>query len=250
MLPNPDEVHSQRELVAVLGLLKDRSGLTYRQLESRARRAGFRLPRSTVASTLARTTLPKEEFVTALVRACGADPATWQEAYRRVADLRPEADTGAHSVVTQPRQLPYCAPDLIGHERELSAVVDWLTSPHAQPPVTVITGPPGVGKSVLALRALRRVVAHYPDGQLYVELRCATPGAEPLPVDHVVTRLLRGLGIPPYQLPADISECTALLRSLLADRRVLGSVCGCDHQVVRVSSLSQIIEARRWRPAR
>ncbi|MEU6325497.1 hypothetical protein [Streptomyces sp. NPDC047009] len=31
---------------------------------------------------------------------------------------------------------------------------------------------------------------------------------------------------------------------------VLGRVFGCDQQVVRVRSLSQIIEARRWRPAR
>ncbi|MGW7674580.1 hypothetical protein ACWGJX_47455, partial [Streptomyces sp. NPDC054775] len=31
---------------------------------------------------------------------------------------------------------------------------------------------------------------------------------------------------------------------------VLGRVLSCDHWVVRVRSLTQIIEARRWRPAR
>ncbi|MDX3798903.1 NB-ARC domain-containing protein [Streptomyces sp. AK04-3B] len=220
-LPDPAGIHTQRELVAVLRLLKDRTGLTYRQLESRARRAGHRLPRSTIASVLARTTLPREEFVTALVRACGLNPARWQEAHRRIAGQAGPTDDDPHESTPRPWQMPYCAPGLRGHDKEVDSVVTWLTNTHDPAPVQVITGPPGVGKSVVALRAVGRAAAHYPDGQLYVELRRPRPMAEPLPAADVVDRLLRGFGFPPAQLPAGAAERAALLRTTLTERRVL-----------------------------
>ncbi|MHC3455724.1 NB-ARC domain-containing protein [Streptomyces prasinus] len=220
-LPDPDAVHSPRELVVLLRLLKSVSGLTYRQLESRARRAGLRLPRSTIASALTRDALPKEEFVTALAHICGADAEPWQEAYRRVTVQSGDEECGPHALFAQPRQTPYCPPDLTGHEQELRTVVEWLASPRTEPPVTVVTGPPGVGKTVLALRTLPRVASHFPNGHLYVELRGNGPDGAPVPVRHVVTRLLRGLGVRPQQLPTDLGEGAALLRSLLAERRVL-----------------------------
>ncbi|WP_031509582.1 NB-ARC domain-containing protein [Streptomyces megasporus] len=221
LLPDPDGIHTERELIAGLRMLKNRTGLTYRQLESRARRAGHHLPRSTIASVLARTTLPREEFVTTLVQACRLDPEPWRKAYCRVAHRDTAPGSGSGDPAARPWQMPYCPPDLVGHEEELRSVANWLTAPYAPSPVTVITGPPGVGKSVLALRAIRRAAAHYPDGQLYVELRGATPEAEPLPVERIVGRLLRGLGIPAAQLPADASERMALLRTVLSDRKVL-----------------------------
>ncbi|MGP4001683.1 helix-turn-helix domain-containing protein [Streptomyces sp. 8N706] len=67
----PDEARDAAEFVAMLRSLKERSGLTFRQLEERAAGHGDVLARSTVADVLRRQTLPRGELVAALVRACG-----------------------------------------------------------------------------------------------------------------------------------------------------------------------------------
>jgi hypothetical protein len=51
--------------------LKAWSGMTHRDLERRAAAAGDVLPRSTLAAALRRDSLPREELLTAFVRACG-----------------------------------------------------------------------------------------------------------------------------------------------------------------------------------
>ncbi|MEU3732044.1 helix-turn-helix domain-containing protein [Streptomyces sp. NPDC033538] len=51
--------------------LKERAGLTYRQLEERAAEHGGVLPRSTLADVLRGRTLPRPELLTAFVQACG-----------------------------------------------------------------------------------------------------------------------------------------------------------------------------------
>ncbi|MFF2300929.1 helix-turn-helix domain-containing protein [Streptomyces sp. NPDC058128] len=79
--PDPREARTPAEFLARLQALKDRSGLTYRELSVRAEARGDVLPRSTVANMLARATLPREELLTAFVRACGATPdelAEWR----------------------------------------------------------------------------------------------------------------------------------------------------------------------------
>ncbi|MCP2258193.1 hypothetical protein LX15_001887 [Streptoalloteichus tenebrarius] len=89
--PDPRSAQSSEEYVAALRRLKDRSGLTYRQIERRAAEAGAALPRSTVASMLNRGSLPREELVVSLVTACGGSPdevAEWVEARRRLASAR------------------------------------------------------------------------------------------------------------------------------------------------------------------
>ncbi|GIG87947.1 hypothetical protein Pen02_28830 [Plantactinospora endophytica] len=64
------------------------SGLTYRQLEAKAAAAGDVLPSSTIATALGRSTLPREELVAALTKACGlgeADVQRWVTARRKIA---------------------------------------------------------------------------------------------------------------------------------------------------------------------
>ncbi|MFE2671379.1 helix-turn-helix domain-containing protein [Streptomyces mirabilis] len=51
--------------------LKERSGLTYRELEVKAARNGDMLARSTLADVLGRTNLPRPDVLAAFVRACG-----------------------------------------------------------------------------------------------------------------------------------------------------------------------------------
>ncbi|MFC9228566.1 helix-turn-helix domain-containing protein [Streptomyces decoyicus] len=94
--PDPADLRSAEEFMAALRALKARSGLTLRQLESRAADRGDVLPRSTVADILRKQTLPRPDLVAALVRACGEQDrlAEWTRAWKRLACEVPVADTG------------------------------------------------------------------------------------------------------------------------------------------------------------
>jgi hypothetical protein len=86
--PQPGGVTTAAEFVVALRQVRLWSGLSYRQLSGKANAAGDVLPPSTLASVLNRTALPKEEFVVALVRACGFGPETvaaWVLARKRLA---------------------------------------------------------------------------------------------------------------------------------------------------------------------
>ncbi|GHG03915.1 hypothetical protein [Streptomyces zaomyceticus] len=92
--PDPREARTPAEFLALLQALKDRSGLTYRELSALAETRGEVLPRSTVANMLARATLPREELLTVFVRACGVAPgelAGWLEVRRELAGRGPYA---------------------------------------------------------------------------------------------------------------------------------------------------------------
>ncbi|GHB34149.1 hypothetical protein GCM10010377_26130 [Streptomyces viridiviolaceus] len=84
---DPGDAGTPAEYVALLRRLKERSGLTYRQLEQKAAERGDVLARSTLADVLRRDALPRAELVTALVRACGAqeEESAWLAARARLA---------------------------------------------------------------------------------------------------------------------------------------------------------------------
>ena len=86
-------------------------------------------------------------------------------------------------------------------------------------PVAIVSGAPGVGKSALAVHIGHRLRAHFPDGHWHVRLAGAS-GSPREPLD-VLGELLGLAGIEPYEIPADLEPRAALLRSTLADRRVL-----------------------------
>lgn len=86
--PQPAQLRTRAEYVAGLRALRTWSGLTYRELEAKATAHADTLPASTIATTLGRTTLPRERFVDAYARACGLaerDVGAWLEARRRIA---------------------------------------------------------------------------------------------------------------------------------------------------------------------
>ena len=87
-------------------------------------------------------------------------------------------------------------------------------------PVVILSGPPGVGKTALAVHVAHQVRADYPDGQLYADLQGYSPSA-PLTPAVVLARFLHALGIPADQVPTDQEDQAGLYRSLLADRRGL-----------------------------
>lgn len=121
-----------------------------------------------------------------------------------------------------PRQLPPDVAAFTGRQAQLRWLDTLLPRPGAATGavVAVVDGMAGVGKTALAVHWGHRVTGHFPDGQLYADLRGHSPGS-PLPPWQVLAGFLRELGLPADQVPADLAEASARYRSLLADRRIL-----------------------------
>ncbi|GAA3039340.1 ATP-binding protein [Actinokineospora globicatena] len=127
---------------------------------------------------------------------------------------------GGHTRHPVPSQLPGDVSGFVnrGHERRvLDAVLDGGAAAGG---LYVITGTAGVGKTSLALHWAHSVRRHFPDGQLYVNLRGYDPGV-PVSAAQALDRFLRALGLPRERIPNATDDRSALFRSLLADRRVL-----------------------------
>lgn len=86
--------------------------------------------------------------------------------------------------------------------------------------VCVIAGTAGVGKTSLAVRWSHRAKAHFPDGQLYINLRGYDPG-EPVTPMQALERFLHALHTPAAAIPVELEARSALFRSLIADKRIL-----------------------------
>ncbi|MBT2384260.1 XRE family transcriptional regulator [Streptomyces sp. ISL-11] len=84
----PQGARDAGEFTARMRRLKERSGLTYRELEQRAQDRGDVLARSTLSDVLQRQALPRPELLVAFLRACGVDDerevAAWLETRSRI----------------------------------------------------------------------------------------------------------------------------------------------------------------------
>jgi DNA-binding SARP family transcriptional activator len=133
--------------------------------------------------------------------------------------LRAELDAapgpGLLAAITPVCQLPLDLPDFTGRADVVADLVERVTHA-AAPTVVVLSGPPGVGKSAVAVRVAHLVRAAFPDGQLHIDL-AGTSTSPRRPVD-VLAELLRAVGH--TDLPHALAERAALLRSALAGRRM------------------------------
>ncbi|WP_116202816.1 ATP-binding protein [Amycolatopsis circi] len=116
----------------------------------------------------------------------------------------------------RPSGLPPAAADFTGRSAELRAVRDALET---EAGVCVVSGMGGVGKTALAVRCAHRLEATFADGCLFVDLR--GQGDTAVPPAAVHDRLLRVLGVPAEQIPADPDDRAALYRSRLRGRSLL-----------------------------
>ncbi|WP_169576994.1 ATP-binding protein [Nonomuraea coxensis] len=117
------------------------------------------------------------------------------------------------------RQLPSDAPDFVGRDDELALLAAVLDPGNDNARLAVLSGPPGVGKTALAVHAGHRFASWFPDGQLYAALRGAT--ADPVDPADVLAQWLRALGVDGSALPAGVDARAALFRDRLAVQRVL-----------------------------
>ncbi|HEY2673598.1 MAG TPA: tetratricopeptide repeat protein, partial [Rugosimonospora sp.] len=125
-----------------------------------------------------------------------------------------------------PRQLPATTSVFTGRENELAELLALADRASAgdNPGTVVISaidGMAGIGKTALAIHAGHRLAARFPDGQLFLDLHGYTQGLDPRDPADALASVMRDLGVPPEQVPADLDALCALYRERLAGTRTL-----------------------------
>ncbi|MEU5874036.1 BTAD domain-containing putative transcriptional regulator [Glycomyces sp. NPDC047369] len=143
-----------------------------------------------------------------------------RQMHRRILADDPALQAAARAPrVPVPRQLPAASAHFTGRATELAAL-DGLLADGGEA-VAVLSGPGGIGKTALALHWAHRVAGKFPDGQIHLDLRGFDPSAGPLTAGEALRTVLDAHGVPAEHLPDDTDARAALLRSVLADKRVL-----------------------------
>ncbi|MFJ3787433.1 ATP-binding protein [Kitasatospora sp. NPDC090091] len=115
----------------------------------------------------------------------------------------------------------------VGRHRELTELAGLLAAAR----LVTVTGPGGVGKSRLALRAAARAAGAFPDGTRLVEV---SPVQDPLLLGHAVLEALR-LTDGTARAPLDV------LTEQLAGQRLLIVLDGCEHLVPACAELAEAL---------
>ncbi|HVK24427.1 MAG TPA: AfsR/SARP family transcriptional regulator [Actinokineospora sp.] len=119
--------------------------------------------------------------------------------------------------LTGRRSLPPDCGDVSGRRSEIHALLDTRAVGNG-PPVQVITGQSGSGKTALAVHVAHRLADRYPDGQLYLSL---TQDHRPVPPADAARTLLLMLGVPASSIPDSLELRVAVWRTQLAHSRTL-----------------------------
>ncbi|GHJ17379.1 ATP-binding protein [Micromonospora sp. AKA38] len=129
-----------------------------------------------------------------------------------------------HPAVAVPGELPAPLPDLAGRAEILDRLATLAADVAAGRPdtasVVVVHGPPGIGKTSLAVAAGQRLGPAFAGGQLFVDLRGGPP-AGPVDPAEALAGLLRSLGVPDSRVPVSPAERGGLFRTLSRDRPLL-----------------------------
>ncbi|MDQ0809559.1 DNA-binding SARP family transcriptional activator/Tfp pilus assembly protein PilF [Streptomyces sp. B3I7] len=135
-----------------------------------------------------------------------------------------ESDTARRPAAEPvPSHLPPDIADFVGR----AAGIEWAESllgkvadpGRTAPPVGVVSGRSGSGKTALAVHVGHRTADLFPDGLLFVDLRAAD--ATPVRPADALARLLRAMGAAPETLPTSVEELTGLYRTHIGHRRTL-----------------------------
>lgn len=120
-------------------------------------------------------------------------------------------------------EMPLPTPDFVGRAAVCDEIAAHLVAPASADgshrAVATISGPPGVGKTALAIRVAHRVRASFPDGQCHLRLT-APDGVAREPAELLV-ELLRTLGADPDPAATQVPELAATFRSAIEGRRML-----------------------------
>ncbi|GAB3158441.1 hypothetical protein GCM10027290_61690 [Micromonospora sonneratiae] len=110
---DPATAGTPEQYVALLRQLRDRSGLSFRTIERRAKANGHVLPASTLATMLNRPTLPRRDMVVTLLQACDVSEeqsTAWLTAWGRLAAARSARTIAAGQVTPEGTDRPATQP--------------------------------------------------------------------------------------------------------------------------------------------
>jgi tetratricopeptide (TPR) repeat protein len=144
--------------------------------------------------------------------------------------------------VVPPHQLPHDIPDFAGREDLLTALdkATKIRDGGSTSGVVILDGMAGVGKTVLAVRWGYRARAHFPDGELFVNLNGFADAARVEP-STVVDDFLTALGHEPDRTMGRRSR-ELLLRRVLDGRRML-VILDNAHDTAHVAGLVQLLSS-------
>ncbi|GAB3971932.1 BTAD domain-containing putative transcriptional regulator [Actinoallomurus acanthiterrae] len=129
-------------------------------------------------------------------------------------------DRGAAATPLIPRQLPPDLTDFTGRTREMADLLKHLRAGIGSgTPAAVVSGPPGVGKSALAVHAAHQLADCFPDGILFANLQGWS--RNPAAPGEILSGFLRALGVSGQAIPAAVTDRVAMYRSMLTGCRVL-----------------------------
>lgn len=153
-------------------------------------------------------------------------PRAARPATLRGPDLPPAGErVPEHPPPRAPGDVPFQLPPDTSHFTGRVAELDRLLSLYPDAPAALVVGAvggmAGVGKTALVVRAAHKMAGRFGDGVLFLDLRGHTPGTDPATAPAALDTLLRGLGVPGYQIPPDLDGRTALYRTMLFGRRVM-----------------------------
>lgn len=181
----------------------------------------YRCHRTAEALTAFRTvsTLLRDEL--------GVDPGTeLTDLHKRILT----GDTALHDLRKPPTdgwvvacQLPPEVINFVGRDDLVERIATVVAPPAPTRnglPIVVLSGPPGVGKTELAVHVAHRLRSQFPDGQLFVNLRGFSLDAS-VRAEETLGGFLRALGVPAERIPLPPDERGALFRSMMTGRRVL-----------------------------
>ncbi|GLZ77937.1 SARP family transcriptional regulator [Actinorhabdospora filicis] len=87
--------------------------------------------------------------------------------------------------------------------------------------IVLIMGMGGIGKTALAVHAMRRMPGLFPGGRIMVNLRGFDPRTPPLTATEALGELLTALRVPAEEMPADLTGRRDVYRELTGRRRLL-----------------------------
>ncbi|WP_328991210.1 helix-turn-helix domain-containing protein [Kribbella sp. NBC_01245] len=197
------------EVGRLLRTARIRAGLTQEEV---AERSGVSV-RAISDIERGRVRAPQPRTVDALADAARFTPDERQLLTEIAKSARSRTEEVAPWVAAAQCEPPAGLSDFVGRAEELATLTNLATTGTTRP-VAVLSGPPGVGKSSLAVRAGRSLAAGFPGGCLYVDL--AEPGE-----GAALRRLLGALGVASAEVPADPIDQARLYRAMLTRRPAL-----------------------------
>jgi tetratricopeptide (TPR) repeat protein len=161
----------------------------------------------------------------ALVEELAVEPSPeLRHLHQQILNHEVEPTAPATQSIAGPSQIPADVPGLVGRERQVRTVVDFVDSyglTAGSSVVSAVDGMAGVGKTAFAVHVCYVLADRYPDGQLFIDLRGHTPGQKQLEPAAALADLLQSLGVPGASIPGTLEQRAGMWRTQLAKRRIV-----------------------------